>query len=56
MKVGSKVLGIAVGQKSVLVAEVLQKEKRFVVTQCGEFIFPEGLALSQPEKLGAAFK
>ncbi len=56
MKVGSKVLGLAVGQKSILVAEVALKGEQHVVTHCGEFVFPEGLSLSTPEKLGQAFR
>ena len=56
MSVGSKVLGLAVGQKSILVAEVQQKGERHLVSKYGEFVFPEGLSLGQPEKLGLAFR
>ncbi|HVT82559.1 MAG TPA: pilus assembly protein PilM [Phycisphaerae bacterium] len=56
MSVGSKVLGLAVGQKSILVAEVQHKGDRHLVSKYGEFVFPEGISLSQPEKLGQAFR
>jgi Tfp pilus assembly PilM family ATPase len=56
VKVGNKVLGLAVGQKSILVAEVSSKGGRFAVTRVGEFTFPDGIPLSNPEALGGAFK
>ena len=56
MKVGNKVLGLAVGQKNILVAEVTSKGGRYAVSAAGEFVFPDGTALSSPEKLGAALR
>ena len=54
MKVGKKVLGLAIGQKSILVAEVTVKGERPVVVNFGEFPFPEGVHLSAPQKMGEA--
>ena len=54
MKVGNKVLGLAVGQKSILVAEVSTKGGRFAVNRVGEFTFPEGVSMGAPEKIGRA--
>lgn len=54
MKVGKKVLGLAIGQKSIQVAEVTMKGERPVVGNFGEFLFPEGVHLSAPEKMGTA--
>ena len=56
MKVGNKILGLAIGQKSILVAEVVAKGDRHAVSHCAEFVFPEGLSLSVPDKLGQAFR
>jgi len=55
VKVGNKILGLAIGQTSILVAEVVAKGERHAVSHCAEFVFPEGLSLSAPDKLGQAF-
>ncbi|HEY4328152.1 MAG TPA: pilus assembly protein PilM, partial [Phycisphaerae bacterium] len=52
MKVGNKILGMAVGQKSIHIAEVSSKGSSYAVSVCAEFVFPEGLSLSTPDKLG----
>jgi Tfp pilus assembly protein PilN len=54
VKLGSKVLGLAIGQKSILVAEVSSKGGKQSVTHFGEFVFPEGVSLGHPDKLGPA--
>ena len=54
MKAGNKVLGLAIGQKSIQIAEIVTKGEQHVVSHCAEFIFPDGLAMSQPDKLGQA--
>ena len=46
--VAGTVLGIAVGQKSLLLAEVVAKGDRYAVSHCAEFVFPEGQSLSTP--------
>jgi hypothetical protein len=56
VKVGSKILGLAVGQKSILVAEVATRGDRHVVSRCAEFVFPEGMTMSDAEKTGAALR
>ena len=56
MKVGNKILGLAVGPRSILVAEVAARGERHVVNRCAEFVFPEGLAMSAPDKMGAALR
>ena len=56
MKLGGKVLGLAVGQKSILVAEVSAKGDKPALTRVGEFVFPEGQSLSTPEKLGTSLQ
>jgi len=56
VKVGSKILGLAVGQRSILVAEVATRGERHVVSRCAEFVFPEGMAMSDADKTGAAFR
>ena len=54
MKPAKKILGLAIGQKSIQVAEVTTKGERPVVGNFGEFTFPEGVQLSVPGKLGEA--
>jgi hypothetical protein len=54
VKVAKKVLGLAIGQKSILVAEVTMRGDRPVVGNVGEFVFPEGVLLSAPAKMGEA--
>jgi hypothetical protein len=46
-----KVLGLAIGDRSILAAEVVAGE-RPDVTQIGELIYPEGVSPSTPELLG----
>ncbi len=54
MKVATKIIGLTVGQTSFLLAEVAPKGGRNAVQQFAEFVFPEGLSLATPEKLGEA--
>lgn len=54
MKTGSKILGLAIGQKSILLAEVAPRGGKHAVQHFAEFVFPEGLSLATPEKLGEA--
>jgi hypothetical protein len=56
VKAVTKILGLAVGQRSFLIAEVTHKGGRHAVTHVGEFVFPEGTALSAPERLGQALR
>lgn len=46
-----KVLGLAIGDRSILAAEVVAGE-RPEVTQIGELVYPEGVSPSTPELLG----
>ena len=55
MKVGNKVLGCAIGQRSILLAEVAQRGGKPAVQHYAEFVFPEGLSLATDAvKLGEA--
>jgi hypothetical protein len=54
VKPGNKIIGLAIGQRSFLLAEVAPRAGRNTVQHFAEFIFPEGLTLSTPEPLGAA--
>lgn len=47
-------LGIALGERSALVAEVAANGGRPRVVRSGEFAYPEGVGLTQPEALGEA--
>jgi hypothetical protein len=49
-----KVLGIALGERSLLAAEVLAAEGRPQVRRLAEMIYPEGISLSQPAELAKA--
>ena len=50
----NKILGLAIGQKSILLAEVASKSGKPAILHFAEFAFPEGLSLNTPEKLGDA--
>ncbi len=50
----NKILGLAVGEKSILIAEVVNVADRRQVTRAGEFVYPTGITLQQPQELGAA--
>jgi hypothetical protein len=52
VKIGSKILGLAIGQKSILLAEVAPKGGRSAVQHFAEYPYPEGVSLATPEKLG----
>jgi hypothetical protein len=54
VKLGSKIIGLAIGQKSFLLAEVALKSGRGTVQHFAEFPFPEGLSLATPDQLGQA--
>lgn len=56
MKVGNKIIGLAIGQKSILIAEVAARGEHHVVHRVAEFVFPEGLSMSTPDKTGAALR
>jgi Tfp pilus assembly PilM family ATPase len=49
-----KALGIALGDRSLTVAEVHSGQGRYEVGRVAEFTFPAGIGLQQPEQLGAA--
>jgi hypothetical protein len=49
-----KALGIALGDRSLTVAEVQSGHGRYEVGRVAEFTFPAGVGLQQPEQLGAA--
>lgn len=49
---GTKVLGIAVGDRSLLIAEVSSAGASPQVDHAAEFPFPAGVTLQQPEQLG----
>ena len=51
-----KILGLAIGQKSILLAEVSGKANAWSVLHVAEFTFPEGLALEKPVELGQALR
>jgi hypothetical protein len=50
----NKVLGIAVGERSMLVAEVHAASGSPQVVKTGEFRYPDGVGLKDPAALGAA--
>lgn len=50
----NKVLGIAIGDRSLLIAEVSSGGGVTQVLRTGEFPFPAGMTLQQPEPLGQA--
>lgn len=55
MKFGpNKMLGIAIGERSILIAEVTAAGNQRQVVRTGELIFAEGATLQQPELLGKA--
>jgi len=56
VKVGNKVLGLAMGQRSILIAEVSVRGQKHAVNRCAEFVFPEGLSMSTPDKLGTELR
>ncbi len=49
-----KILGISLGEQSLLAAEVTQGEK-LEVKRLAEFVYPAGVSFAQPAALGAAF-
>ena len=49
-----RVLGIAVGERSLLIAEVDAARSSPVVSVAAEFVYPAGMGLEQPEALGGA--
>jgi hypothetical protein len=51
-----KILGLAIGQKSILLAEVGGKADAWSVAHVAEFPYPEGLALEKPVELGQALR
>jgi len=52
VKVGNKILGLAGGHRSIVIAEVATRGDHHVVNQCAEFVFPEGLTMSSPGQMG----
>jgi hypothetical protein len=50
----NKILGLAVGERSILVAEVSAADGRRTVTRAGEFVYPAGVSFVNPEALGTA--
>ena len=48
-----KVLGVAIGERSLLVAEVVAGD-RPEVKRLAEFVYPEGISPHKPEELGTA--
>jgi hypothetical protein len=51
-----KVLGISVGERALLVAEVAADGAEAQVLRVASFAFPKGVGFDQPENLGSAFK
>ena len=51
---GNKVLGLAVGEKSILVCELARAGSRTQATRLAEFEFPPGASFDDPEQLGKA--
>ncbi len=51
-----KILGLAIGQKNILLAEVGGKANAWSVLHVAEFTFPEGLTLEKPVELGQALR
>lgn len=51
----NKFLGVAIGERSILAAEVSLAGEASKVTGVGEFVYPDGAGLQQPQALGAAF-
>ena len=51
---GNKILGLAVGERSILVAEVSAADGRRKVSRAGEFVYATGVTLLNPEALGTA--
>jgi hypothetical protein len=49
-----KVLGVVLGEKSLLAAEVVTGEKSPEVKRLAEMVYPEGISLSQPAELAKA--
>jgi len=47
-----KVLGIAIGERSLLAAEIIAADDRPQVKRLAELIYPEGITFSQPAELG----
>jgi len=54
VKVGNKVIGLTIGQRSMLVAEVSQRGGKPTMQQYAEFVYPEGVGLADADKLGPA--
>jgi hypothetical protein len=55
MKPSGKAVGLAIGQKSILIAEVQAKGAgQRAVQQTTEFVYPEGISLATPAELGKA--
>jgi hypothetical protein len=50
----SKMLGIAIGEKSMQLAEVAATGGTYSVLHIGQFTYPAGKTLSEPEAIGAA--
>lgn len=50
----SKLLGVAMGQQSLLIAEVTARGETRKVSRTAEFVYPEGLSLDKPVELGQA--
>lgn len=50
----NRMLGLALGERTALVAEVSSSGGRPAVERVGEFAYPTGAGLAQPEALGAA--
>ncbi len=51
-----KILGLAIGQKSILFAEVGGKADAWSVQHVAEFTYPDGLSLEKPVELGQALR
>jgi hypothetical protein len=47
-----RLLGLAVGERRVVAAEVAAGHDSCVVTQAGEFVFPDGASWDEPRRLG----
>jgi len=52
----NKMLGLALGERSILIAEVTNVTGRCQVAKAAEFIYPDGVSQQQPEALGNALR
>ena len=52
----NKMLGLALGERSILIAEVTNAAGACQVVKTAEFVYPDGISQQQPEALGHALR